>query len=158
MADAIEDFLNNVSSQLDSKQVKVGFIDGATHTETGESIAQIAVWNEYGDPANNQPPRPFFRNAIKGHEKEWSKTLSRSIRAGYPVDQVLEMVGAQIRGDVQESISQLMDPALSDATLHIRRTRKKRPTDSTKPLVDSGDMFGDVKYEVGEIEPSQDSQ
>lgn len=154
MADAIDDFLSNVASQLDSKQVKVGFIDGATHTESGESIAQIAAWNEYGDPANNQPPRPFFRSAINDHEKEWAETLSKSIQAGHSVDQALEFIGAQIRGDVQVSISTLMEPALSDATLHIRRTRKKRPTDSTKPLVDSGDMFGDVKYEVGDIEPS----
>lgn len=158
MADAIEDFLNNVSSQLDSKQVKVGFIDGATHTETGESIAQIAAWNEYGQPENNQPPRPFFRNAISDHEDEWKESLAKMISSGITVDQALELIGAQIRGDVQESISQLMDPALSDATLHIRRTRKKRPTDSTNPLVDSGDMFGDVKYEVGEIEPSQNIQ
>lgn len=154
MADSIEDFLNNVASQLDSKQLKVGFIDGATHTETGQSIAQIAAWNEYGQPANNQPPRPFFRNAIAEHQEEWSRAIARGLRAGFGVDQVLEIVGAQIQGDVQLSISTLMEPKLSDATLHIRKTRKKRPTNSEKPLVDSGDMFGDVKYEVSDIEPS----
>lgn len=158
MADSIGNFLNKIASQLDSKQVKVGFIDGATHTETGESIAQIAAWDEYGQPANNQPPRPFFRNAIVEHEKEWGNSIARGLRAGYGVDQVLEIVGAQIQGDVQLSISTLMEPKLSKATLHIRKTRKKRPTDSEKPLVDSGEMFGDVKYEVGEIEPSQDSE
>lgn len=154
MADSIEDFLNNVASQLDSKQLKVGFIDGATHTETGQSIAQIAAWNEYGQPANNQPPRPFFRNAIAEHQEEWSRAIARGLRDGFGVDQVLEIVGAQIQGDVQLSISTLMEPKLSDATLHIRKTRKKRPTNSEKPLVDSGDMFGDVKYEVSDIEPS----
>lgn len=154
MADAIEDFLNNVASQLDSKQLKVGFIDGATHTETGQSIAQIAAWNEYGQPANNQPPRPFFRNAIAEHQEEWNSAIARGLRSGFGVDQVLEIVGAQIQGDVQLSISTLMKPKLSEATLHIRKTRKKRPTDSEKPLIDSGDMFGDVKYEVSDIEPS----
>lgn len=154
MADAIEEFLNNVASQLQSKQVKVGFIDGATHSETGESIAQIAAWNEYGKPESNQPPRPFFRNAISDHEVEWKESLARWMEAGVPIEQALELLGAQIQGDVQVSISTLMEPAISDATLHIRRTRKKRRTDSTKPLVDSGEMFGDVKYEVGEIEPT----
>lgn len=156
MADAINDFLNKVASQLESKQVKVGFIDGATHSESGESIANIAAGNEWGIPENNQPARPFFRNAISEHEKDWGASVARGLESGLPIDQVLELVGAQIQGDVQESISLLMDPKLSDATLHIRRTRKKRPTDSTKPLVDSGEMFGDVKYEVGDIEPSQD--
>lgn len=154
MADAIQDYLNNVASQLDSKQVKVGFIDGATHTVTGESISQIAAWNEYGQPENNQPPRPFFRNAISGHEEEWKENLSTWIGDGIPVDQALELLGAQIRGDVQVSISELMEPQLSDATLYMRRTRKNQPTDSEKPLVDRGEMFGDVKYEVGEIESS----
>jgi len=151
MADAINDFLNKVASQLESKQVKVGFIDGATYTD-GTSVAMVAAGNEWGIPENNQPPRPFFRNAISEHEKEWGEAVSRGLEAGYPVDQVLELVGAKIQGDVQESIATLVDPPLSPTTLHIRRTRKDRPTDSTKPLVDSKVMIGDVNYEVGDIE------
>ncbi|MFZ4835765.1 hypothetical protein [Rouxiella sp. Mn2063] len=157
MADAIELFLNKVASQLDSKQVKVGFIDGVTYPD-GTSVAEVAAGNEYGIPENNQPPRPFFRNAISEHEKEWSDAVARGLEAGYPVDQVLEVIGARIQGDVQESIETLVDPPLSPMTLHIRRTREERRTDSTKPLVDSKVMIGDVNYEVGNIEPSQDSQ
>ncbi|MEH0703162.1 hypothetical protein HPO94_12120 [Citrobacter portucalensis] len=152
MADAIEDFLNNVASQLDSKQVKVGFIDGVVHEHSNETVAQIAAWNEYGQPENNQPPRPFFRNAINEHEKEWQSALAKMIRSGMDVDQALDVLGGQIQGDVRISISELMDPPLSPATLKIRRTRKTRRTDSTKPLVDSGEMFDGVSYEVGDIE------
>ncbi|MCE9797782.1 hypothetical protein LZ663_20255 [Citrobacter portucalensis] len=154
MADAIQEFLSNVAAQLDSKQVKVGFIDGAKYPD-GTPVSEVATGNEYGRPENNQPPRPFFRNAIAEHEKEWGDAIGRGIRAGYPVGQVLEVVGAQIQGDVQESISKLIDPPLSPTTLHIRRTRKERRTDSTKPLVDSKVMIGDVSYEVGDIESSQ---
>lgn len=157
MADAINEFLSKVASQLESKQVKVGFIDGTTYPD-GTSVAMVAAGNEWGIPDNNQPPRPFFRNAISEHEKEWSEAVARGLEAGYPVDQVLELVGAKIQGDVQESIATLIDPPLSPTTLHIRRTRKDRPTDSTKPLVDEKVMIGDVNYEVGDIEPSQDSQ
>ena len=156
MADAIEIFLNKVASQLDSKQVKIGFIDGSTYPD-GTSVASVAAENEWGVPEKNQPPRPFYRNAISEHEKEWSDAVARGIEAGYPVEQVLELVGAKIQGDVQESIATLVDPPLSGMTLHIRRTREDRPTDSTKPLVDSKVMIGDVNYEVGDIEPSQDS-
>lgn len=155
MADAIENFLNNVASQLESKQVKVGFIDGSTYPD-GTSVAMVAASNEYGRPENNQPPRPFFRNAISEHSDDWSDTVARGINAGLPVEQVLEAVGAQIQGDVQESISKLIEPPLSPTTLHIRRTRKERRTDSTKPLVDSKVMIGDVNYEVSDIESSQD--
>lgn len=153
MAGSIDDFLNKVASQLESKQVKVGFIDGATYPD-GTPVAMVAATNEYGRPENNQPPRPFFRNAIADHEVEWTDAVARGIRAGYPVEQVLEVVGAQIQGDVQESIATLIDPPLSPTTLHIRRTRKERRTDSTKPLVDSKVMIGDVNYEVSDIEPA----
>ncbi|MDM2794904.1 MULTISPECIES: hypothetical protein [Citrobacter] len=150
MADSIEDFLNNVASQLDSKQLKVGFIDGATYPD-GTPVAMVAAINEYGRPENNQPPRPFFRNAIAEHESEWTDAIARGIRAGYPVDQVLEVVGAQIQGDVQESIAQIMTPPLAASTL---AARKSKGNNSTKPLVDTKVMIRDVHYEVGDIEPS----
>ena len=156
MADAIENFLNNVASQLESKQVKVGFIGGVVHEHSNETIAQIAAWNEYGQPENNQPPRPFFRNAINDHEKEWNNDLAKMIRSGMEVDRALDILGSRIQGDVRISISQLMDPPLSPVTLKIRRTRKTRRTESTKPLVDSGEMFDGVNYEVSDIESSQD--
>ncbi|NIG77849.1 hypothetical protein F3J34_30245 [Klebsiella sp. Ap-873] len=151
MADAIQDFLDNVASQLDSKQVKVGFIDRATYPD-GTPVVLAAIKAELGDPANNQKPRPYFGNAINDHQKEWADTVKRGIRAGLPVDQVLEVVGAQIKGDVQESIATLMEPALLESTIAARRARGN---DSTKPLVDTKTMIGDVNYEVGEIESSQ---
>ncbi|CQH41492.1 hypothetical protein [Yersinia frederiksenii] len=156
MAGKISDFLNNIEKQLSSKQVKAGFIDGATYPD-GTSVAMVAAINEYGNPSNNQPPRPFFRNAISEKSGDWAETVARGIRAGIDTAQVLEVVGAQIKGDVQESIKTLIEPKLSDVTIHIRRTRKKFPNQSTKPLEDTKLMFGDVNYEVGEIEPSSDS-
>ncbi|HHE5697834.1 TPA: hypothetical protein ACPEY2_001724 [Citrobacter amalonaticus] len=154
MADSIEDFLNDIASQLDSKQLKVGFIDGATYPD-GTTVAMVAATNEYGRPENNQPPRPFFRNAIAEHESEWTDAIARGIRAGYPVDQVLEVVGAQIQGDVQESIAQLMAPPLAASTI---AARKSKGNNSTKPLVDTKVMIGDVNYEVSEIESPQSGQ
>lgn len=154
MADSIDDFLSNVASQLDSKQLKVGFIDGATYPD-GTPVAMVAATNEYGRPENNQPPRPFFRNAIAEHESEWTDSIARGIRAGYPVDQVLEVVGAQIQGDVKESIAQLMTPPLAASTI---AARKSKGNNSTKPLVDTKVMIGDVNYEVSEIESPQSGQ
>lgn len=71
------------------------------------------------------------------------------------MEQVLEVVGAQIRGDVQASIATLMDPPLAPATI---AARKRKGNNSTKPLVDTKVMIGDVNYEVSDIESSTDSQ
>lgn len=154
MAGKILDFLEQVGKTLESKQVKVGFIDGANYKGTGVSVAMVAATNEYGNPANNQPPRPFFRNAIAGHSDAWADAVAGGIRAGVNTETVLQLVGDVIVGDVKNSISELMEPKLSDATLHIRRTRKEFKNQSTKPLVDTGIMFEDVKCEVGDIESS----
>ncbi|HEC1649045.1 TPA: hypothetical protein R1156_000953 [Yersinia enterocolitica] len=156
MAGKITEFLEQVSKSMESKQVKVGFVDGSTYPD-GTSVAMVAAINEYGNPSNNQPPRPFFRNAISEKSGDWAETVSKGIRAGIDTTQVLEVVGAQIKGDIQESIATLMEPKLSDVTLHVRKTRKVLPNQSDKPLVDTKVMIGDVNYEVGEIEPSSDS-
>lgn len=153
MAGKILDFLEQVGKTLESKQVKVGFVDGATYPE-GESVAQVAADNEWGDPRKNRPPRPFFRNAISEKSTEWAATVGRGIRAGIDTSQVLEVVGAQIKGDVQESIATLMEPALAPLTIELRQERGNQ---STKPLVDTKVMIGDVNYEVGNIEPTPDS-
>lgn len=142
-----EKYLQDIADKLNASEVKAGFYSGRTYTD-GTSVAMVATRNEYGDPANNQPPRPFFRNAIANKQEEWKNSLSRGLAAGVDAKNVLEVVGDQIKGDIQESISELMEPALSPVTIHRRRTRKERKNDSTKPLVDTGEMFSDVNYEV----------
>ncbi len=154
MNDKILDALNNIASNLSDKQLKVGFIDGATYPD-GTPVAMVAATNEYGNPANNQPPRPFFRNAIAEHESEWLDAISRGLQKGVPLDDVLAVVGERAVGDVVQSIYTLMDPPLSPATI---ASRKSKGNTSTKPLVDTKVMIRDVHYEVGEIESSQDSQ
>lgn len=151
MAGKILDFLEQVGKTLESKQVKVGFVDGVIHKHSDKTIAQIAFENEYGIPEKNQPPRPFFRNAISGHSTEWADTVSRGIRAGTPTDLLMEVVGAQIWGDVNQSITTLMEPALSPVTIALRRSRGNK---STKPLVDTGEMLDGLKHEVSDIESS----
>ncbi|VEB99948.1 Uncharacterised protein [Cedecea lapagei] len=142
-----EKYLQDIADKLNASEVKAGFYSGATYPD-GTSVAMVAARNEYGDPANNQPPRPFFRNAITNKQEEWKGSISRGLASGIDAKGVLEVVGAQIKGDIQESISELMEPALSPVTIHRRRTRKERKNDSTKPLVDTGVMFSDVNYEV----------
>lgn len=150
MNDKVMDALDSISSSLTNKQLKVGFIDGATYPD-GTSVAMVAATNEYGNPANNQPPRPFFRNAIANHETEWSEAIARGLAKGVEVEQVLSVVGERSVGDVVESIATLMDPPLSAATI---ASRKSKGNDSSKPLVDTKVMIRDVHYEVSDIEPS----
>lgn len=147
MSDTIIDFLNKVSRDLASKQLKVGFIDGATYPD-GTAVAGVAAENEYGVPEKRQPARPFFRNAISDHQTEWQDAIGRGIRAGLPVTQVLEAVGALIASDVYTSITQLLDPGLSGRTI---RERQERGNMSTKPLEDTKVMINSIDHEVKDV-------
>ncbi|EOF5040203.1 hypothetical protein ACK1M2_001721 [Providencia rettgeri] len=93
----------------------------------------------------NIPPRPFFRNAIDKHKEEWVEDISKSIASGEDAKSVLARVGGLIQGDVQTSISELTEPALSSATLAARRSRGNG---NTNPLTDTKTMIGSVNYEV----------
>lgn len=150
MNDKVMEALDDIANSLSDKQLKVGFIDGATYPD-GTPVAMVAATNEYGNPANNQPPRPFFRNAISDHETEWSEDIARGLGTGLELEHVLSVVGEKIAGDIVQSISTLMDPPLSAATI---ASRKSKGNESTKPLVDTKVMIRDVNYEVGDIEPS----
>jgi hypothetical protein len=65
MADKVMDALNAIASNVESLQVKAGFIDGATYPD-GTPVAMVAAVDEW---RSSQKPatRPFFRNAIAQH-------------------------------------------------------------------------------------------
>ncbi|MGQ6231059.1 hypothetical protein ACUNFK_22860 [Serratia sp. IR-2025] len=139
-----ERYLQELAESFNATEVRAGFLGGSTYPD-GTPVTVAATAAEYGDPARNQKPRPYFRNAISENADKWSESISRGISSGLDAKNVLEAVGAQIVGDIQESISNLMEPALMDSTL---RARRSRGNGSTKPLVDTRVMIGDVNYEV----------
>lgn len=189
MADKVMDALNAIASNVESLQVKAGFIDGATYPD-GTPVAMVAAVQEFGSeidvPARTQdlhfkqrkdgtvgnrfvkkgkanfvqavtipehriviPPRPFFRKTIWAHEEEWNEKIQNGLKNGESLKDTLSAVGELITGQIVESITQLMDPPIKNATIANRRRRGNK---SVKPLVDTKVMIRGVHSEVGEIE------
>lgn len=147
--DKVMDELNKIASGLSGLQLKAGFLEGATYPD-GTPVPMVAATNEFGNPANNQPPRPFFRNAIAEHEGEWQEAMATLIENGGDTRDSLSLLGEIIVDDIKESIRQLESPPLSPVTI----ARKG----FDKPLIDTSNMLNSVSYEVSEIESSTDSQ
>lgn len=147
--DKVMDELNKIASGLSGLQLKAGFLEGATYPD-GTPVPMVAATNEFGNPANNQPPRPFFRNAIAEHEGEWQEAMATLIANGGDTRDVLSLLGEIIVDDIKGSIRQLDAPPLSPVTI----ARKG----FDKPLIDTSNMLNSVSYEVSEIESSTDSQ
>lgn len=150
MADA------NISSQINAlvadmvnrygrpAQLKVGILEGATHTDAkGNSIpvAQYAIYNEYG--TNRIPSRPFLRTSMDiYHEAAWLPELADQIREGTPTEQALARVGEMAVGDIRETIEDWETPPNAPYTIARKRSRRN------DPLVDSGDMVDAMAYDI----------
>ena len=141
--DKVMDALDEVEKQFSNIQLKVGFLEGATYGGV-IPVPTVAATNEFGNPAHNQPPRPFFRNAIAEHEEEWKEQTALLIERGDDIEEVFSMLGTIIAADIQQSIRSLDSPPLSPVTI------ARKGFDN--PLIDTSNMLYSVSYEVSEIE------
>lgn len=126
--------------------LRVGFLEGATHpgkTPNAPSVpvAQVAAWNEWGDPEHNRPPRAFFRQMVEAKKGGWGSSIAKILKAnGGDIVNALTLMGEGMRGQLQTSINEFTDPPLSP------RTIKAKGFD--KPLIDKADMLRAAAYEV----------
>lgn len=121
--------------------LRVGFLEGATYPTNGTPVAQIAAIMDFGAPAANIPPRPFFRNMIAEKSSEWPAALEGLVASeDYDSDKILKLMGEGIAGQLRQSIRDTNAPPLAPATI------KRKGFD--KPLVDTGVLLVSVDYEV----------
>ena len=134
--------LAELAAQATTAKVRVGIIAQANYDGSdGESVAQVAFWNEYGTATI--PPRPFFRNTIAQHKDEWPKQAAALMEAnGGDVRQTLELMGEGVKGQIVETIQNLQTPPNASATV------KKKGFD--KPLIDTGTLWRSIDYEVAD--------
>jgi hypothetical protein len=82
-----------------------------------------------------------MRPTIKEHSGEWGDTLAQLLVAnGYDSQKALGQLGAEIAGQIRESIIAVTDPPLAASTI--------RRKGFDKPLVESGNMLNSVDFEV----------
>ena len=127
-------------------QVRVGFLEGSTcgggiHGEAEGSAPDIAFIQEYGAPAANIPPRPFFRNMITKRSSTWGKTLLNFLKhRKYSAREALMDTGLVMGEQLQISIIQTNDPPNADSP-----TARKG---FNNPLIWSRNMLRAVEAEV----------
>lgn len=133
--------LNKLSTKLGKGgSVKVGFLAGGTYPD-GTSIPLVAAINEYGAPSRGQPPRPFFRRMIAAKSPEWPKAAAALLKStGGDVDKTLALMGKEIKGQLIQSINDLVSPPLAQSTIDRKGF--------DKPLIDEAIMINSVGVEV----------
>jgi hypothetical protein len=90
------------------------------------------------------PERSFIRAGFDENEKafleEAKKWLIEAFRKGTPADTVLEALGLQLQGMMQEYLRNLSEPPLSRMTVEM--------TGRSNPLVHTGHLLEAIVYEV----------
>lgn len=137
--------------ELNNKKVgKVGWFEKSRYPDKDATpVAFVAAQNEYGNPNQNIPARPFMRPTIIAQQETWKKVAeqgARNILKGTQTSSdVLEMIGLKASGDIRKTISKITTPPLRERTIQARLARYKDKTtigNLTKPLIDTGLMYG----------------
>jgi hypothetical protein len=151
--------------------LRVGFLEGSTYPD-GTSVPMVAAIQEYGAPSVGIPPRPFFRRMINEKSKEWPKAIAGLLKAtDGDVHKTLMLTGEALKGQLQASIVNLVDPPLSPVTVMLRGMRSQNPDlevnrtvveqarqrvaqgltnygANDKPLIYTSNLLNSVDYEV----------
>ena len=144
--------LRQAMDALDNGSVLIGIPDDSEKNQrddTVETNSEIAFTNEFGEPAENIPARPFLipgvNNAMEKNERIMIKGAQDVLALrGNPVIAVhnaLEYVGRASVASVQKIIRDRIPPKLSDYTLFMRR-RAGRLGD--KPLLDTSNLIQSI--------------
>jgi len=137
----LEAYMRHLSKQADKPaMLRVGFLEGATYPD-GTSVPMVAAIQEFGAPSRNIPPRPYFRSMIAEKADTWGPAVGDLLKANkFDAEKTLGQAGMGIKGQLQQSIRDLTEPALAPATVAAKGF--------DKPLVDTGHMLNSVDFDV----------
>lgn len=138
---ALEKRLSELAAKVSKPaNLSVGFLADSTYPD-GTPTAMVAATNEFGRPSVGQPPRPAFRNMIADKSLGWGDAIANLLVSNdYDATKTMTQVGAGIKGQLQQSISDLTTPGLKPSTI----ARKG----FDKPLIDSGHELASVDFKV----------
>lgn len=123
-----------------------GVLRGATNSDTGESVAAYGLALEYG--TSKMPARPFLRQTVEGHKKEWSEHLAVGVKARglARAAEVLGAVGRVMRADIVATIKRGDFAPLSPDTIEAKE--RKRRENPAAPLIDTTSLIRSISSEV----------
>lgn len=135
----LESALNDLARRVAKPgTLKVGFFEEATYPD-GTSVAMVAALNNFG--TSKAPPRPFFTNMVHDKQHEWAPALSGLLVANnMDAIKALNILGDGIKGQLQQSINDLVSPPLAQSTIDRKGF--------DKPLIDTTRMINSAAYKV----------
>lgn len=128
LADRVAKHITDLAKRMGDGAVEVGFMEDATYPD-GTPVAEAAINNEFGHGGQfPAPPRPFFRTMIATEKPTWGGKVAHLAKVtDYDGPKVLEIMGNDMKGALEQSIENLTEPELSPTTLMLRKQFGKQP-------------------------------
>lgn len=126
--------------------VSIGFHEDAGTYPDGQSVVEVALWNEFG--TETSPARSFIRSVMDENEQKlnlWREEMIDNVVAkGWTVEKALEAIGFRIQVLIQNKIKSNVPPPLADSTAKAK-SAKGRPAVT---LIDTALMLRSVTFKV----------
>ena len=131
--------------------VSVGINEGSKTYENGVTVAQVALWMEFGTEVEGEvrcPQRSFLRSTFREQQGTINGYRLEALRAimlkGWSVEKALTMIGFRTVVLIQNKIKSNVGPALSPAYAAIKRL-KGQPAQT---LIATGALLDSIDFRV----------
>ena len=96
-----------------------GFLRGGRFVK--RKVSNYATDHAVGAYTHTQPPRPFFRNMIAAKKGGWGAQLGDALKAArFDTHKALAKMGAEIEGQLSDSIETFTSPPLAKSTIKAK--------------------------------------
>lgn len=144
--------MKKVQALAGVKGVKVGIVEKATNSHTGDNIAFYAACNEFG--TDDIPARPFMRMTAEQRSKEWARIFSR-VTSGYLISdpkvaqRAFTAIGRVATADMHEMILSNIPPRNAKAYEDWKKAKKgSKEGGYWGTLVYTGQMLQSINFKV----------
>lgn len=128
---------------LDGLEVSAGILENSGNYAKGQSLVDVAIWNEYG--TSRIPSRPFIRISSDDNRKAWGKLAEncagKVLNGSMGARSAGDTVGQQMVKDIKKVFGDK-----SKLAPNAPSTIKRKGHD--KPLIDTGKLRDSVNYRV----------
>ena len=129
--------------KLGVASLTVGVQGNAPGHPSGQNMADIATWNEFG--TETAPARSFLRSTFDkaGYYETELTGLAKRVGAELTARRALRILGMKITSDVKSTIVNLKEPPNAASTIAEKG--------SSNPLVDTGKLRQSIDFEIGKL-------
>lgn len=132
--------------KLKDAYVSVGLHEDAGAYDSGVSVVQVGLWNEFG--TETAPERSFLRSTVDEHAADlnrWRAELLHKIMAGEETaEHALETLGFRVRELVRNKINSNVPPPNAPSTVAAKRHAGVPP----RTLVNTTLLSRSIEYKV----------